>query len=304
LARGTLGVQSTKTNLTLKKILTLLVLFSTILACVSEDNNRAKKVTSSSIEDSSKKEESMEKVKKIKRIFYSLPSPLELTLLFKKEGIVYYGEVLHDVDRRDDYVLTSAKALNLGVYGADLSYAGLFGKHQQAIEFFAVTKLLAEDLGIGETFQNRFISRLEENANNKDTLLQVISDFFLKNDAYLKDLNQQDISTHVLVGGWIEGIYLGISMAVEDVNRDGIKNIIIGQKYSLSNLITLLEDANDTRNQETAWLLSSVEELEVLFDQLESNTDSSGEKASTMPQDSLMLEIKNKVSEIRSKIIE
>ena len=294
----------------MRKSIYIILAICTLISC---ENAEVRTDT----ESSTRKVRPIEKAKRIKRIFYSLPSPLELTLLFKKEGVVYYGDILHDIDRRDDYLLTSKKALNLGVYGADLSYAGLFGKHQEAIEFFTVTQIIAEDLGIGQTFQKRFISRLEENANNKDTLLQVISDFFLENDVYLKDLNQQDISTYVLAGGWIEGIYLGTSMAVETSNGSGIRNIIAGQKHSLNNLTILLQNVSD--NEESKWLIKSIEELEVLFNRLvdenkqnalkaEETEDGvlkiSSNESETYGQDSTFIQIKEKVAVIRQKIIQ
>lgn len=213
-------------------------LIISVLACQNDKREDKKSKETAKIE----KLASEVKAEKIKTIFYSLPSPLELTILFKREGVEYHYEELHDPKKRDAYVTTVKKALNLGVYGADLSYAGLFAKHADAIQFFSVSQVMAEDLGIGQTFQREFITRLEKNAANKDTLLQVISDFFLENDSYLKDQNQQDISTYVLVGGWIEGLYLGTHMISEKTSSTGIKEIIIGQLNSLDNLILLLSD--------------------------------------------------------------
>ena len=261
-------------------------------------------------------QESRDKIARIQKIFYTLPSPLELTYLFKKEGVAYHQEKLHDISRRSDYSLKVKKALNLGIYGADLSYAGLFGKHQDAIEYYTTTQLMAEDLGIGQTFQKEFISRLEKNANNKDTLLQVISEFFLDNDSYLKNQNQQDISTYILAGGWIEGLYLGTQMADENTNSNGLREIIASQRFSLDNLIILIENLNTKDGSEA--LLASIKKIDSHFKTMKVNdaknkTSAKNEKGvlkvtsktdTAVLTDSSFNFIKEEVAAIRSKIIE
>ena len=265
----------------------LLTLSSFLLfACVNEERHRNEE---KELRDSTKVVEVQGKINRIKKIFLSLPSPIELTYLFKKEGVEYQKDKLHDVKVKDDYILATKKALNLGVYGANLSYAGLFGEHQDAIDYFAASQLLADDLGVGKTFQKEFITRIEANANNKDTLLQVVTDFFLDNDSYLKDLNQQDISTFILLGGWIEGLYLGTEMA-DDFESDGIKQIIIDQSSSLDNLIILLDKIS--RPEKHIDLIRSVKSLQPYFNLLKNNFDNSS-----------FNKIKNNVSQIRENII-
>ena len=295
----------------------LVGLIFSLTACVNEPQRTNS--TENQLEENNSaisSQESRNKIVRIQKIFYTLPSPLELTYLFKKEGIEYQQEKLHDITRRSDYNLTVKKALNLGIYGADLSYAGLFGKHQAAIEYYTTTQLMAEDLGIGQTFQKEFISRLEQNANNKDTLLQVISEFFLDNDSYLKNQQQQDISTYILAGGWIEGLYLGTEMADTKANSDGIREIITGQRFSLDNLIILLESLSSKEGSEE--LLTAVKRIDNHFKnapQTESKNETSATKKDGVLKinsqadpfvlnDSSFALIKQEVAAIRTKIIE
>lgn len=252
-----------------KLIFSALISSGLLLSCAGE-NKQQQNETDKELEENIKQEEKREdKVERIKQIFHTLPSPLELISLFKKEGAQYRPEILHNTSERKNYELTFKKALNLGVYGADLSYAGLFGRHEDAIEFFAVSQILADDLGIGSTFQHQFISRLEENAGNKDTLLRVVGDFFVKNDAYLKQDGQQDISTLVLIGGWVEGMFLGTNIVNGGVNTEGVRNIIINQKESLHNIIVLLlsVEPSDDINR----LIDQVGELETYYRRIEGN---------------------------------
>lgn len=242
------------------------------------------------------------KVKQIKKVFKGLPSPLELTMLFEKEGITYQPEKLHNTVNRKGYVLSTDKALNLGVYGADLSYSGLFGMHEKAVEYFAASQILAEDLGIGKTFQYQFIARLEANAANRDTLLEVISDFFRKNDSYLKDQNQQDISTLILTGGWIEGMYLGTQMTDENSDSEGIRKIITKQSVSLHSLIIMLQNLENMQTLES--LIDDIGKLEVYYNRLEELKEQPEGEEKKRRQNLLYLKIKEQVALIRKEIID
>ncbi len=259
--------------------------------------------------------EKKEKVKQVQKVFYSLPSPLELSLLFKSEGIQYIPAVLHNLEEREKYLVSKKKALNLGIYGADLSYAGLFAKHEDAIAYLKVCQIMADEIGIGQTFEQELISRLEKNPNDRDTLLQVISDFFLNNESFLRSPEQQNISTYVLAGGWIEGLYLGSHMIDENTNADGIRNIVAGQRYSLENLLELLGSIEDNgsynnMNQRLLELYELYKKIE--YPEFLKTPDSfvendfayyDPEKGNIKISEEVFQAIKGKVKEIRESII-
>lgn len=229
------------------KVITAFVVIPFLLSCLSRDNSdsRTQQIieTDSVVELSSADQK--EQVKKVQKIFYSLPSPLELSILFKNEGIQYIPAVMHNLDVRERYLVSKKKALNLGVYGADLSNAGLFSKHEDAIAYLKVCQVMADELGVGQTFEQELISRLEKNPNSRDTLLNVISDFFLNNESFLRSSKQQNITTYIIAGGWIEALYLGSHMVDANTNADGVRNIVAGQRYSLENLLDLLSSIED-----------------------------------------------------------
>lgn len=231
-----------------------------------------------------------EKSERIKQIFYTLPSPLEITMMFKKEGVEYHADILHSTAKRKQYNGTVSKALNLGVYGADLSYSGLFARHEAAIQYFAASQILADELGIGTKFQQEFIVRLEEHAGNKDTLLKVINEFFMKNEKDLKDSERQDLSSYVLTGGWIEGMYLGTKIVNEKANAVGVRNIITNQREALHNIIVIFQNTESTETSEN--LLKMLGELEAIYSRIE------GEMS-----DSDFLNIKTKIEITREYII-
>lgn len=250
----------------LKPTIYISVLIAVLTACTFEGNRKDNEVQGSVIEQVDK-ENKEDKVKRIQRIFYTLPSPVEITMLFKKEGVRYHRDILHNTAVRSNYESSTSKAFNLGIYGADLSFSGLHGKHGETIQYFAASQLLASDLGIGEAFQQGFILRLEQNAGNKDTLLKVVSDFFIQNDKGLYQSDQQDFSTYILVAGWIEGVFLGTNIADGGVDAKGVRNIISNQRDPLHNIIELLQST--TGNDSADELLGMLIELEAIYDNVE-----------------------------------
>lgn len=240
-----------------------------LVGCTETSSKREVKSGVTQIEDSKL---DPAKVARIKEIFNSMPSPLELTQLFKKEGIRYDRKLLHSISLKKEYNTSIKKALNLGVYGADLSFSGLNTHHQATVDYFASCQQIAAELGISSAFELGYISRLERNANDRDTLLQVISDFFASSDRDLAGENHQDISTYVLAGGWVEGIYLGTSMTSVSTDMVGIKELVLNQKTSLHNLIFLLQ--NVKQNPQSIKLTNDFGQLETLYRDFEENSDS------------------------------
>ncbi|MEO0405221.1 MAG: hypothetical protein AAF193_10150, partial [Bacteroidota bacterium] len=53
---------------------------------------------------------------------FSIPSPVQTAILFKKLKVPYHSDILNSLDNAPTYTTRFQKALNLGVYGADLAY--------------------------------------------------------------------------------------------------------------------------------------------------------------------------------------
>lgn len=261
------------------------VLICSTLSCVDHKEKREETKLDVQVKNS-------QKLEKIKEVFYNLPAPLELTRMFSKEGIRYNKELLHKTDVVDEYHTSIKKALNLGVYGADLSFSGLFGKNLGTIEYFTICQKLAADLSISNAFETKYISRLERNAGNKDTLIQVIADFFEMNDEEMYGDNHQDISTYILIGGWIEGVYLGTSMVNVSTDIQGIKDLVLNQNEALSSLSYLIKHVH--RNPQSDKLAKEINKLMVLYRNY-SESESS--------KDEVFQKIVSKVGEIREGII-
>ena len=105
---------------------------------------------------------------KAQNIFYSIPSPIELAQLIQKAGAKYNKDLLNPIKNVSKYMSNTSKALNLGVYGADLSYTSVFDDNtQESIFYLAATRKLAESLGVGNAFDEKTVDRIQANTGKK-----------------------------------------------------------------------------------------------------------------------------------------
>jgi predicted small lipoprotein YifL len=179
------------------------------------------------------------RAKRTQNIFHNIPSPMETAALLKKAGADYDKDILNDVRNVDNYTAASKQALNLGVYGADLSYASVFNNTQESMLYTSCAQKLAKKLDVSDAFNAQVVDRLEKNRNNRDSLLSIISETYWQVDGYLKENQRDNISALMIAGGWVEGLYIASQVAkVHDTPE--LRQRIAEQKLPLVDLIALV----------------------------------------------------------------
>lgn len=202
-------------------------------------------------------------IKKVKKIFYNVPSPIEMANLMQKAGIEYRKDILNPISNKDNYILIADIALNLGVYGADLSYTRMFDQIQQSVSYLSSIRTLSDALGIPQEAGSSTISKMEDNMSNRDSLLQIITDTYSSADMYLKENDRGNTATLIIVGGWVEALY--IATQVSEGNKQ-IEDRIAEQKFALDNLIELIRTYDD---ESLKSFLPKFEDLKTVFDGIE-----------------------------------
>lgn len=170
---------------------------------------------------------------------FSIPSPIQTAFLIKGSGANYSKDVLNDAKKASQYSTNFSKALNLGIYGADLGYVTIYDQTQDAIGYLNAAKKLADELGVSGAFDASTIERFQKNLGNKDSMLVLVGVAYRSSDAYLKNNDRNDVSGLVLAGGWIESLYFATNVYKIKPNED-VKRRIAEQKTSLQSLIKLL----------------------------------------------------------------
>lgn len=201
---------------------------------------------------------------KAQNVFYSIPSPIETTSLLKGAGAKYNAKYLNPIENVSKYSTAASRALNLGIYGSDLSFTSIFDQTQESMLYLRCTNKLASSLGISGAFDEATTTRIEANLENRDSLLTIISDSYWNADTYLKDNGQPGVSALIIAGGWIEGLYIATQIANATNNAD-IATRIGEQKLSLDNLVALL-DSYKTTNAGVNDILVQLQDLKKIYD--------------------------------------
>ena len=204
-----------------------------------------------------------DRMSKSKKIFYSIPSPMETAALLKKAGAEYNKNVLNDPNKNSSYTAASKQALNLGVYGADLSYASVYNNTHESMLFTAAAQNLAKQLNISTAFSQETVDRMEANQANRDSLLNIISETYWDMDQYLKTNERENISALMIAGGWVEGLYIATQVAKTNDTPE-LRQRIAEQKLSLGDLIALVS-TYQTDEPALAGVLADLHALEGLF---------------------------------------
>jgi len=213
----------------------------------------------------------LEDIKKAEKVFQSLPSPLESAMLIKSAGAGFEQRLLNPVSNVNKYVTNKSQALNLGIYTCDLSFASLYEQTQLLIDYMEAAKKMADGLGILDAIQQKDIDELEQNINNSEVIMKIVSETFMNSNSYLEENGQPATAAMVLVGGWIEGLYISTQL-VDMNNFTGNKLVgrIIDQKLSIDILLNLL--AGSKGNPAVDELMVDIAKLKVVFDKIKIDT--------------------------------
>jgi hypothetical protein len=196
---------------------------------------------------------------------FSIPSPIQTAILIKQVGASYDNKILNDPKKYNNYSTKFQKALNLGVYGADLGYVTMYEQTQDAIGYLASVRKLADELGVSGAFDFSLVDRFEKNMGNKDTILALVSDAYRASDSYLKNNERDDLGALVLAGGWVESMHFATNVANTTKNEEMIKRIG-EQKKTVENLIKLLSPYYN--NAEFTPFIDSLIDLASVFDNI------------------------------------
>lgn len=231
-----------------------------------------------------------QKNNQIQKIFATIPSQSETTSMLENAGARYNAKALNPVENLSKYSSVKAKALNLGVYGIDLGVTNIFDQTQESMLYLRCTNKMATSLGISGAFDENMSSRLEASSEDKDSLLAIITDSYRTADTYLQENGQPGVSSIMVVGAWIEGMYISSQIALE-TNDEAIIARIAKEKGTLNDLIGLLESYK-AENEGTEDIISNLKAIKEVFDPI-------AEKP-TPEQFKLLAD---KVIEVRNKII-
>jgi len=184
-------------------------------------------------ERAEQEQKQIEKVKEeIGKNVYPLPTSAEVIKMLTELEVGYIIGISNPPSNAKKYIQSSARAINIGVYGADLSYATLYNMQQYVNDYMDAIRVLANSLNMSRIYDVALYDSIKANFDNRDKLVSILTDAFNKTYGYLSENEQQSLALLVVGGAWVEGMYLTTHVSEAAYNVPGISKVLIEQKKS------------------------------------------------------------------------
>jgi hypothetical protein len=231
-----------------------------LLACNSSNNKKSNwpAVDTLSLNDT---------IENVKQIFTQANTPGEMASVFKSSGLTYNEELLNSPSKVASYASSYQAAMNLGVYGVDLTYAQMFGRKQEVLAIIDAIRKLSQQLGIPENILEPAITYSQSGMPDRDSLTYLATEYYAAVNKHFTKTGQSVLATLIVSGGWVEALYI----ACASFDRGGLPPVledrIASRKYSLNNLLFLLNNyASDPYIND---LMIDIRDLKLIYDHVE-----------------------------------
>jgi hypothetical protein len=229
-------------------------------------------------------------------VISDIPFPFEILENLHAVHIPFDQKVMNPVGNISKYNQYNPKALNLGIYGADLAYVVTNEQFQQIGPYVKNSKKLADDLNIPFAFNKDMMDKYNRFKDNKDSLTQVVYDSYNAVDKSLKGDDRVGIAALVVTGSWLEGLYLSTRTFVnaeKTPDNSKLYKTIGAQKQSLGIVVKLLSEYK--KDAYINHLIEELKEITSLYDKVTGNA---------IMNEKQLIVINEKVEKLRNKIIE
>jgi hypothetical protein len=197
---------------------------------------------------------------------YPIPTSYEVTNMLQKANANFVYNITNDPENVSNYVAEWQKAMNLGVYGADLSYASTYNRQEETLQFLQSARTLVEDLNITTAFTPAMIDRMERNLENKDSLILIVTESIYETYNYLNKNGEEKTSLLVIAGSVIEGLYITSELIISSEYNEDLLKVMANQKDEIDRLVELMDAHADDENVNR--VLPSLRYIDLFFDQL------------------------------------
>jgi hypothetical protein len=169
---------------------------------------------------------------KIEENVYPLPSSADVIKMLTQLEVGYIIGISNPVENSKKYFSSTTRAINLGVYGADLSYATLYNIQQEVINYLNSIRSLSNELNMSKIYNEELYEKIKQNFDNRDELVKILTSAFNDTYSYLSENDQQPLALLVVGGAWVEGMYLTTHVSEAAYQVAGISKVLLEQKKS------------------------------------------------------------------------
>jgi glutaredoxin-related protein len=226
-------------------------------------------------------------------VIQNISSPVEMANLIKSTGVDFSQQILNNPENISNYSTSFKRALNLGVYSADLGYINSYDKSNIVVSYLLAVKSLADGIRVGQFFDFEALKRMATNSSNLDSLMQMSVTSFNQMDSYLRNQNRSNVSALIITGAWVEGLYIA-SDVIEKTNDEELISRLGEQKEIVDILYIILK--NYEQNNNFKELISYIEDLKKLYKNVKITREVGEPK--TIEQDGMLVIVQDEISHV------
>lgn len=234
------------------KTLSILALGSLVVACSGSAADETKDTTETVevAKDTTPVTVNEETKFKFDFAIANIPSPVGSINELSNWGVDYNNTLLVDSKKQLASNTEFSKALALGVYNIDMSYAMVNNKGEDVLKYMKTVVTTSDALGLKSAVDQMVGKRAEKNLSNKDSLLKIVDEIFVKSDSYLRTNERVYTASSVFAGSWVESLYLTCKIAesvTDAAAKEKAYKHLWDQRFYLKNLTDLLNDYKDKK---------------------------------------------------------
>ena len=204
----------------------------------------------------------------------------------------YIVGIANDPEKAESYLTEKSKAVNLGVYTADLAYATTYNQKTDIQNYFKANETLVRELDFTAAFDQDLPDQLDANLDNKDKLVEIVTNMFQNAYTYLNQQGRTELSYLVLSGTVIEGLYLTTHISENTFQNPKIIEAILFQKEPLADLEKML--ANFERSEMLADIYANIKAINAIY---------AMEEGTTAMTEKQVLQLTETLTKIREEIV-
>lgn len=208
--------------------------------------------------------------KEIEEYAYPLPSTFEVTNMLNAIEASYIAGIANEASKVDSYFDEKSKAVNLGIYTADLAYSTTYNQKSEIQSYFTASERLIRELDFTAAFDENLPAQIDENIDNKEKLVEIVTGMFQKAYSYLNSQGRSEMSYLVLTGSVVEGLYLTTHISANTFQNPKILEAILFQKNALKDLEKLMEPKKDSDLLKQAY--ADLQAINAVYDMNEGTT--------------------------------
>ena len=201
--------------------------------------------------------------------YSQVPSPGEMFTFIKQLGNKAKNDVskLNSTENAKRYNDNRSRALNFGVYSADLLFCSTFNHGPEALKYFINIKKLGDYIGISTAINDQTANRISANIDNPDSLGMISNDLYFTAFDNLESNERGNTLALVMAGGWVESIYMVTGMEPVFKTDNPVVTRVAEQKYTLENLMDFMRKYEN--DPDVAAVLKDLEGLQSEFNKIE-----------------------------------